>query len=273
MAKREPNSVEVMPSGIEIAYYDSVGVDGQPQQRRYMVEGERTVSVSTIAKYIDPDPTGLLYWSSGLTCEGIAELAGQGGDLSWLNTGGSIQAALRDAELTWKDIRDKAATRGTAVHELILAALANRTKLPDLSLLTDEERGYGQAVLRWWNDRGPRPILTEQMTASASFGFAGRFDLLCEIEGERVLLDAKTRARPKDRLSDHVQLAGYQLANAESGHGRADRELILILGPEGEYLEVDGQAEEDDFLAALSVYRAEKDLAKRMRANRKAVAA
>jgi hypothetical protein len=273
MAKREANSIEVMPSGDEIAYFDSIGVDGQPQQRRYTVNGERTVSVSTIAKYIDPDPTGLLYWASGLTCEGVAELAGQRGDLSWLNTGDSIKAALREAELTWTDIRDKAATRGTAVHELILAALATRSKLPDLSDLTEEERGYGQAVLRWWNDRDPRPILAEQMTASAERGFAGRFDLLCEIDGERVLMDAKTRARPKDRLSDHVQLAGYEIANQESGHGESDRHLILILGPEGEYAEVEGVATDDDFLSALSVYRSEKALAKRMRSSRKAVAA
>lgn len=270
MRKREPSSTEVMPSGIEIAYYDSIGLDGEKQQRRYMVEGERTVSVSTIAKYIDPDPTGLLYWASGLTCEGVSQLAVKGGDLAWLNTGPAIQGALRDAELTWTDIRDQAAKRGTAVHEKILAALATRSKLPDLSALAEEERGYGQAVLRWWNARAPRPILAEQMTASASFGFAGRFDLLCEIDGERVLLDAKTRAKPNARISDHVQLAGYEVANIEAGHGSTLRQVILILGPGGDYLEVDGVAEADDFLAALSVYRAEKSLGRRMRKARAA---
>ena len=28
MAKREPNVVEVTPSGIKIAFYDSIGLDG-----------------------------------------------------------------------------------------------------------------------------------------------------------------------------------------------------------------------------------------------------
>lgn len=273
MAKRTPNKTEVLPSGIEVDFFDSVGVDGEPQRRRYQIDGRRCASVSTIAGYIDPDATGLLYWASGLTCEGIAQLAAQNNDLSWLGSRQSIEGALRDAELTWTDIRDQAATRGTNVHELVFAALAERHKMPDLANLSDEERGYGTAALRWWNDRQPRPILTEQMTASVEHKFAGRFDLLCEIEGERVLVDAKTRAKPKARVSDHTQLAGYEIANIESGHGESDRQLVLILGPDGDYAEVEGQADADDFLAALSVYWAKAELGRRMRKAHKAVAA
>lgn len=272
MPKRPPNSVEVLPSGVEVEYFDSVGVDGQPQQRRYMVDGSRTVSVSTVAKYIDPDPTGLLYWASGLTCEGVSQLACRGGDLSWLNSGDAVKSALRDAELTWKDVRDQAAVRGTNVHERIFAALASRSELPDLAVLSDEERGHGQAAMRWWSDRQPKPILTEAMTASAVHGFAGRFDLLCELDGRRVLVDAKTRGKPASRLSDHVQLAGYELANVECGHGSSSRQLVLVLCPEGEYREFEVVAEGSEFLAALNVYRAEKTLGKRMRAAGKVAA-
>lgn len=273
MSKRPPNSVEVLPSGVEVQYFDSVGVDGNPQQRRYLVDGERMASVSTIAGYIDPDATGLLYWASGLTCEGIAQLAADNGDLSWLSSGDSIQSALRDAELTWRHVRDQEAARGTNVHERIFAALAERRKLPSLSDLSDDERGYGQAAMRWWNDRQPKPVLTEQMTASPVYGFAGRFDLLCEIDGETTLVDAKTRAAGKPRLSDHTQLAGYEIANREAGFPVSDRQLILILQPDGEYREVTGLAEAEDFLAALAVYRRKADLGKMMRAQAKAVPA
>ena len=271
-SKRSPNAIEVLPSGIEIAYYDSTGADGLPQQRRYMVAGERTASVSTISKYMDPSVDGLMYWTAGLTCEGIAGLVKQGGDLSWLNTGQSIQGALRDAKLTWTDIRDKRATEGTNVHEKVFAALASRHAMPSLDDVSEDERGYAQAAMRWWGDRDPKPILTEQMTASEQHGFAGRFDLLCEIDGERVLCDAKTRAKPKSRLSDHVQLAGYELANREAGLGESDKQLVLILLPDGDYCEVEGQAMPDDFLAALAVYRRKSDLGKLMRKAEKVTA-
>lgn len=261
-----------MPAGFSIDYFDSIGVDGKPQQRRYMLDGTRTVSVSTVAKYIDPDADGLLYWATGLTYEGIAELADLLDDTEWLRSRESIEAALKEAELTWHDLRSKAAVRGTNVHELILAALAENRTLPSLAKLTEDERAYGQAVMRWWTDRRPRPILTEQMVASAEHGFAGRFDLLCEIDGETVLVDAKTRGKGVPRLSDHVQLAGYAIASEESGFPAPDRQLALILTPEGEPVECDGLAEPDDFLAALDVYRRKASLGKLMRSQAKAAA-
>jgi hypothetical protein len=274
MSKRPPTSVEVLPSGIEIKYWDSVGIEDQlPQQRRYMVDGQRMASVSTISKVLDTDPTGLLHWSAGLTCEGVAQLAAQNGSIDWINSGQSIKAALREAELTWTDVRDQAAKRGTNVHELIFAALAERRKLPDLADLSEEERGYGRAAMRFWADRDPKPLHAEQMAASVAHGYAGRFDLLAEIDGVTCLIDAKTRGRGQDRISDHVQLAGYSVAIAESGLGEVEKTVALILTPEGEYLEVEGQATEEDWMAALNSYKANKSLSKRMREARKAVAA
>lgn len=272
-SKRPPNSTETLPDGSVLEYFDSTGVDGAPQRRRYLLNGERTVSVSTVAKHLDPDPTGLLYWASGLTCEGVAQLAAQNGSIDWINSKESIQSALKDAELTWTDVRDQAAQRGTNVHERIFAALSDRRTLPDLSALSAEERGYGQAAFKFWADVDPAPIMAEQMVASEAHRLAGRFDLLCTIGGERVLCDAKTRAKLTDRISDHVQLEGYRLALRESGFGEVDRTMVLVLGPDGSYRQFDGQATEADFLAALDAYRGNRGLSKRMRDARKVVAA
>lgn len=268
MAKRPPNSTETLPNGSLIEYWDSTGLDGQPQQRRYMVDGKRLPSVSTVAKYLDPSVDGLLYWSAGLTCEGVAQLAQQSGSIDWINSGEQIKQALREAELTWKDVRDQAAQRGTNVHERIFAALSDRRTLPDLSALSAEERGYGQAAFKFWADVDPAPIMAEQMTAGD--GFVGRFDLLAEIDGQTVLVDAKTRQKPSDRISDHVQLAGYRLALEHSGQPTPDRLLILILMPDGEYLEVEGEASDEDWLTALSAYESNRLLSKRMRDQAKA---
>lgn len=271
MAKRPPTATETLPNGSVIEYWGEIGEDGEPQQRRYLVDGRRLPSVSTVAKYLDADPTGLLYWASGLTCEGVAQLAQQSGSINWINSADSIKAALREAELTWKHVRDQAAQRGTDVHERIFAALSDRRTLPDLSSLSDDDRGFGQAAIRWWNDRGPRPILAEQMTAGD--GFVGRFDLLAEVDGGLTLIDAKTRAKPTDRISDHVQLAGYAEALEASGQPVPARTLILILMPDGEYREVEGQGAANDWYAALSAYQANRMLSKRMRDAKKLVAA
>lgn len=269
-SKRPPTSTVTLPDGTLIEYWAEVGVDGEKQIRRYLINGKRMPSVSTVAKYLDPDPTGLMYWTAGLTCEGVSQLAASNGSIEWINSKDSIQAALKDAELTWRDVRDQAAQRGTDVHERIFAALSDRRTLPDLSDLSDEHRGWGQAAIRWWRDREPRPILSEAMTASASHGFAGRFDLLAEIDGVPTLVDAKTRAKPQDRISDHVQLAGYAAAMDECGQPYPARSLILILLPDGEYHEVEGTATSDDWFCALAAYRAEKKLSKRMRDAEKA---
>lgn len=270
-SRRPPNSTVTLPDGTTIEYWDAVGTDGKPQQRRYTVNGGRTPSVSTIAKYLDPDATGLLYWAAGLTCEGVAQLVAQGDGLP--ATGDGIKAALGEAKLTWRDVRDQAAQRGTDVHERIFAALSDRSTLPDLSDLSDDDRGFGQAAIRWWGDRQPRPIMAEAMTADAEHGFVGRFDLLCELDGDRVLVDAKTRAKQIARLPDHCQLAGYRMAIEAAGQGEVDRMLILILGPDGEYREVEGIATDEDFLAALSAYQSNRALAKRIREAEKLVAA
>lgn len=245
------------------------------------VQDSRLVGVSTAAKALDSDPSGLLHWAARLDQTGIAQLARQSldanGDLGWLRSQGSIDGALRDAGLTWTDVRDGAATRGTTVHQEIFLALATDRRPPSLSKLSPEERAYGQAALRWWRDNRPTPLFAEQVTYHAEEGFAGRFDLLCELHGERILIDLKTREKGKPRKGDHAQLRGYELANVACGIGPSDRQLALLLLPDGTYREVWCCGTDEQFLSALRAYRAGAELGKAMsaaeKAEREAVAA
>lgn len=273
-SKRPPNSIETLPNGTRIEFWDSIGVDGEPQRRRYCVNGERSTSISTVAKALDTDPTGLMHWAAGLTCLGVAELAEAQPHLTWVHSQESIQRELRSAELTWNHVRDKTATRGTNVHERILAALGAGEGVPSLADLTDEERGYGQAALAWWRDRQPEPDQVETMTAHPDLGVAGRFDLRAKIDldghEQLVLVDAKTREKGRARIGDHVQLAGYEACNVEVGIGATDRQLALLLLPDGTYREVWGQATAGDFEAAATAMRAGRQLEARMRKAEKA---
>ena len=250
-AKREPNSIEVKPSGIEIAYYDSIGLDGEPQQRRYLIDGKRLVNVTTILNTLSKGDA-LLHWAVNLANEG------------------------KD----WREVRDEAAKRGTNSHHLLLQVLTKgRAGLADLS---DEERPYGQAAFRWAREAAPEVELAETMVASVEHGFAGRFDLLASIDGFRTLVDFKTvtkwsyfgpgKKRPPYE-ENLLQLDLYQQGLAECGYEPAERGLIVRLGPDGTFDETYVALEPTRGLGVLAAYQAKKLAAKALRETREAVAA
>lgn len=244
MAKREPNAVETTPSGIEIAFYDSIGVDGEPQQRRYLIDGERLPSVTTILGTLSKGDA-LLHWAVGLT---------------------------RDGQ-DWREVRDEAARRGHGQHHLLLQSmLGERTSLSDLS---EEYRGWGQAGFRWLRAREPKVIAAEKMIADPAAGYAGRFDLLTTIDGERTLTDFKTvTAFKRDQKGNLrppydenlLQLDLYAGALEASGYGSAERGLIVRLGPDGDYDETFIDLDVTRGLAVLAAYRAKRIASKAVRA-------
>lgn len=250
-------------------YFGEIKASPKAKGGYSFVRDSRLLGISTIAKYLDPNADPLMFWAAKLDQIGIAELVSQaldsGEDLSWLREQVTINQALRDAELTWTHVRDRRAEEGTNVHERITFALATGSEPPTLANLSTEERGYGQAKMAWWRDRKPVPVAAEQVTSSPSKGIAGRFDLLADIEGERVLVDDKTREKGGVRKADHVQLAGYEVCNRDCGLGESDRQLVLILMPDGTYREEWGVATEADFNSALLACQSGRHLDKRMR--------
>lgn len=250
-------------------YFGEVRASKSTKGGYSFVRDSRLTGVSTIAKFLDSNPEPLMHWAARLDRVGTAELAAAaldaGEDLDWLREERRISAALRDAEATWAHVRNRAAMRGTTVHERIFLALATGGQRPNLANLPTEERGYGQAAFAWWRDRQPDPIAAEQVTISHTLGAAGRFDLLAMVGTETVLIDAKTREKPRTYASDHVQLAGYEALNVECGIGRSDRRMVLVLLPDGTYEEFEGCGEAADFNSAVLASKAGKNLERRMR--------
>jgi hypothetical protein len=235
----------------------------------------RLTGVSTVVKPLDFNPDPLLHWAARLTCEGVAQLVDAEVDegdfeaLEWLESGPTIAAALKDAELTWSHLRDQAATRGTNVHLRALHALARGAAVPDFAALTEEEQGYARGVLAAWHEQEPEPLQSEQVVFSATHGVAGRFDLRCRIGGQVVLLDAKTATSDFVPTKHHAQLAGYELLSRECGLGASERQVMLRVTADGKYELVDCTATADDFLAALTVYRASARISRESKAARK----
>ena len=251
-SKREPNSTETTPSGIEISYFDSVGVDGLPQQRRYLVNGDRVANVTTVLGVLAKE--ALLDWASKLATEGKR----------------------------WKDVRNEAGERGHNTHHLLLQLLTGDDA--SLAALPEDHRAHGQGAFKFVRTRKPQVIETERMVASAEHRYAGRFDLLADIDGIRTLADAKTLTRWAYKRKDGelttekyppydenlLQLDLYQGGLIESGYEPAERGLIVRLGPDGNFDETYVELEPERGLAILHAYRAKSAAEKTLKAARKA---
>lgn len=248
IVKRPPNVTHVTPRGITIDYYDSVGVDGRPQKRRYEIDGEVYPSVSSIVKVLGT-PDGMIYAAAKLAREGL------------------------DYRQEW----DEAAKRGTATHDLIVRMMATEDGA-QLSSLKDEHRGYGQAAAAWLFDTDPELIEAEQFVASTLYGFAGRFDLLAKVVGVPTRIDFKTLSewrfdtlkagrRVKPPYPEAAaQLSGYEIAARESGYEAAEAWQIVRLGPDGTYRVTEVGFHPQRFLACLQVYNARKAITDELKA-------
>ena len=274
-----PFERHVLPNGIELFYRD----DRHEYYRAARLDGEqwkgvgRLAAVSTVIKCFDSGGDGLLYWASRLNNVGVVELAMDGLDLvdgdpeslynclGWLRSGEAIDEALQGAGLTWRHIRDRAATRGTNVHREALQALAEGRTV-DYSQLTLEEAGYAKGVEAFWREHEPEPRHAERVVADLELGVAGRFDLMVRRwpqGGTGSLVDAKTKAlvprkseRPYYPVKDQVQLAAYDYLAGRSGYPRTVEQYVLYVDAEGDYELVRSHACHQDFQLAMRVYLA-----------------
>lgn len=238
-----PSAVETTPSGLEIAFWDSENVEtGQPQQRRYLVDGERFPSVTTILGILDKSDF-LIPWAVRLAEQGV----------------------------NWRDVRDEAGERGRATHQLVLDVLLGRQR--NLSSLTEDHRPYGQAAMKWLMRRSPAVIEAERMVASVEHGYTGRFDLLCRLDADRVRVDFKTvtewKYRDGKRLPPYpenaLQLDLYEPAARESGYEAADYGMVVRLGPDGTFDETPFDFDFDRGAAIRAAYTARSEAGSALR--------
>ena len=257
----------ILPNG-DVVYYrdkDHAYFREIAHQKNHEIVGRgRLTGVSTVVKPYDGSPDGLLGWAAKLTCNGIAALASMETDDhgwvgEWVLNPEMITLALEKEGLTWKQQRDAAATRGTNVHKHALHALA-MGDVPAYHLMTDEEKGYAKGVVNWWLEHNPDPLhkhdgdaMAECVVADLELGVAGRFDLIADIGGRITLVDCKTSGFLGPAMG--VQLAGYASLGETCGYPPVDDMLILQVGEDGSYDPVPIEATEEDFLAAVDVYR------------------
>ena len=105
---------------------------------------------------------------------------------------------------------DKAASRGTDVHALA-EAYAKTGSMPQWA---DEISGYVDALRRFFDEHQPRPVLVEYTVFNNDIGYAGSFDMVCQLDAfddVNVILDYKTSKAIYPDVA--AQLAAYANGN------------------------------------------------------------
>jgi len=266
-AKRPPNVVTELPSGIKVEYWDEVGVDGAAQQRRYAFDGQKAVSISTVANVYDKP--ALPAWSANTTLEGVAELRRLGPIPPM--AADDLKRALWDRGLDHDSVRDEATRRGNVAHGVMLAMLRDGI-IPSLGDFEPRDRPWIQAGAKFVLEEEPVTIDCEVIVASVEHGFAGRYDwfgVLPKRGGRKFRLDYKSvtswsYGRPRqDGTADLLppypenlsQIEGYELGARESGMEASDARGVVRLGPDGEYDFCESWACAENFLGDLAAYR------------------
>lgn len=264
---RPPNTIEITPSGFEIAYWDEVGVDGKAQQRRYRVNGERFDPISGVSGCMDKP--GLAPKAAKLEREGVVELVRQGVDVTQLDER-ELLHALRDAGLHYDSVWGVARARGDIAHDHLLHLLRDN-EVARRSDYDDSIWPWIQAGMKWELDCQPEWIDGERMVASVEHRVAGRFDLLARFPDDRVgRIDFKTVTEWKHATTkaapllppfyeNLIQPELYETSAVESGYPASDFQAIVRLGPDGDYDVTETiWVHPDDALDNLAAYRTRK---------------
>lgn len=149
---------------------------------RYWLDGRPIPGVTTLIKGGIPAPA-LTYWAARTVAEWVADHDAEVDQLRSMGRNAMV-AALKETPWT---ARDQAGVRGTDVHALAEELVQGReVEVPE------HLEGYVNGYVDWLDRFRPEPVLVEKMIAHRKHWYAGRFDLIADINGTRWLLDVKT---------------------------------------------------------------------------------
>lgn len=264
-------------------------VDFDAVAHKYRLEtGENLAGVSSVAKIGGAEDTwGIASaWGFRIGYEGawdvVDQLEGLPGDKD------ELRELLKQEGLTPWSKRDKAAERGTWVHD-VLESLGQDGEVADLSTFPEEVRGHVQSLYRWYLAFRPVFVALEVQVASREHGFAGRYDVRATVSAKRLLacidpvrtdtqaerirelakedadalgvLDLKT-SKGIYPTTHFPQLEGYEGGGVEMGFPASDFRAVINTHPDGSFdPAVDmgvSWATYDDFLGLLEAFRAIK---------------
>ena len=167
----------------------------------------------------------------------------------------AARARLKALRLTPNEVRDDAASRGTAAHEVCERLAAGWVPRP---CERKEMDGYALAALSWFDTVRPDVLYAEHPVYSLAWRVAGTADIIYREDGRTILGDFKTHkpVRPSAPayVKDLVQVSAYAACAREMGI-EVDEMRVIVLGETGRYAVDERQVPPDAFGAIVSVYR------------------
>ena len=213
------------------------------------------LGVTTVKNIIDKP--ALIGWSAKLAAEYMRDNVKQPEQLK------------RMAEIAKRqhiEVSNKGKQAGTVGHELVEALLAKKP----YAIKSDDTQSESVAAAfqAWRKDYQPGVVEQERACYSLAHDFAGKFDLLCEIDGKLTLVDFKTSNSsykyPDGIYPDmYCQLGGYLVLIAEQLGVQVDDAIIVNLPKDGSEYKTKSLSEiglsqgeaKLYFLSALALYK------------------
>lgn len=241
--------------GSIFAEYLDLTVEYRDASHRYWLhkDGARTPAVSVTSALKVLDKPALISWAERCGAEGAARLADMG-ELDNVPPEEAINL-VRLHKLGVDAKRDAGADRGTALHD-VQELWVTEGKTPKLGDFAPEVRGYVQAYSLFLVTREPEPVEVEVIVGSVKHGYAGRLDMIANLDGRRILLDLKSSPTARVYPEAHVQTQAYCTALPECGIEEVEGALIVAIGADGTFATSECCAEEGEWLSILGAYRA-----------------
>lgn len=239
------------------------GEPAKKPRRRYLLDGQDLVSVSSIVDNLHKP--ALIPWAEDHGARGGAALA-LAGQLDDCPPEEIIQR-VRAAKLGSDAVRDEAADRGNAIHAG-LEALVQTGKALDFADYPEAWRAWVQGAADAWLQLGcPRNGVAEEIVCNPARGYAGRPDLIVDVDGAWTLLDYKT-GRGKIYDQAHYQTKLYDMANEACDLRPIDQILIVGISDQGKADLVACEATELDALSLIQIATGRKRINKGMATQR-----
>lgn len=214
-------------------------------------ERTRFESVTGIVDAICPKP-GLPPWAEARGIEG-AHQAWCLGLVDADTPPERVIEIVREHGLGADKAKLEAADRGLNVHALLEHYMRTGTA-PAVHGHPEHHHGFIRGLSRFLLAFDPQPRAVEQVVVHPELAYAGRVDLVADVENLLTTIDAKTQEKGGIYTGAHVQVGLYEGARRRCGDEPASRLIVVVFAADGNFRVMEA-SHPDSFIDAALAWR------------------